>query len=261
MAAGYDEDSSNQSQSDFTEDEDDQGYQQGELPEEGLDADLKGQSLEQILSLKDSVGLRTYKTAIGLEDVGKSKTRRKKFRRENKNRPREISSKIPVSGARNIFAVKKKVRADPRFEEGFDEVQSRNKIKAEHRMRQRHREYSFLDDIRRKEKQELEEKLAEGTYDLDEHRKAQKLLQKIRSREVTQTQRRLRTDIDQKYSSFLKEARESGQEVKYMNKKDRKKAELISKYKELKKTGKLDKYLEKKRKKNASRDRKKMLQV
>lgn len=70
------------------------------------------------------------------------------FKRDNKNRPREISSKIPVSGVKNIFAVKKKVRADPRFEEGFDEVQPRNKIKAEHRAKRRRSEYSFLDVIR-----------------------------------------------------------------------------------------------------------------
>lgn len=114
---------------------------------------------------------------------------------------------------------------------------------------------------RLKEKRELEEKLAQGSFDVDEQQKARKILQKIRSREVTKKQQKLRTDIDQKYTTFLKEAKESGQQVKYLNKKDRKKAELISKFNELKKTGKLDKYLEKKRKKNASRDRKKMHKV
>jgi len=128
-------------------------------------------------------------------------------------------------------------------------------------VKQRHRDYSFLDDIRQKEKRELEEKLAEGSYDIAERQKAQKILQKIRSREITKKQQKLRTDVDQKYTTFLREAKEAGQQVKYLNKKDRKKAELISKFNELKKTGKLDKYLEKKRKKNASRDRRKMENV
>ena len=103
--------------------------------------------------------------------------------------------------------------------------------------------------------------MAEGSFDIDEQQKAQKILQKIRSREVSRKQQKLRTEIDQKYTTFLKEAKDAGQQVKYLNKKDRKKAELISKFNELKKTGKLDKYLEKKRKKNASRDRRKMPMV
>lgn len=78
---------------------------------------------------------------------------------------------------------------------------------------------------------------------------------------MTKNQQKLRADIDEKYSAFLRSAKASGQQVKYMSKKDRKKAELISKFNELKKAGKLDKYLEKKRKKNASRDRKKMLET
>ena len=33
-----------------------------------------------------------------------------------------MSSKVPVTGVRNIFPVKRKIRADPRFEEGFEEA-------------------------------------------------------------------------------------------------------------------------------------------
>jgi len=247
------EESSNPSQSDYSGDELEEQDEDG-----GLQSDLKDQSLEQILSLKDSVGLRTYKAAIGLTDAGTSKKRQKVFKRENKNRPREVSSKIPVSTSRNIFAVKKKIRADPRFEEGFDEVQPRNKIKAEHRVRQRERDYSFLENLRQKETFELEKKLGDKSMSAEDRQNAKKILQKIRSREVTKKQQKLRTDLNQKYSDFLRNAKESGQQVKYLTKKEKKKAELISKYNELKKTGKLDKYLEKKRKKNASRDRKKM---
>lgn len=78
MSQKQDEESSNPSQSDYTDD-DDVGSEQdhGEASEDGMQPDLKEQSLEQILSLKDSVGLRTYKTAIGLQDVGGSKKRKK----------------------------------------------------------------------------------------------------------------------------------------------------------------------------------------
>lgn len=70
------------------------------------------------------------------------------FKRDNKNRPRELSSKVPVTGVRNIFNVKKKVCADPRFENGFEEVQPRNRIKAEHKVKQKAKEYAFIEKIR-----------------------------------------------------------------------------------------------------------------
>lgn len=59
-----------------------------------------------------------------------------------------MSSKVPVNGIRNIFNVKKKIRADPRFESGFEEIQPKNRIKAEYRSKQKAKDYAFIDKIR-----------------------------------------------------------------------------------------------------------------
>lgn len=112
--------------------------------------------------------------------------------------------------------------------------------------------------LRENERKQIEQSLASGELDGSEALKAKKLLQKVQSREVSQRQHNIRRQLDEKYTQFLKSARESGEQVKYMTKKDKKKAELVIKFNELTKANKLDKYLEKKRKRNVARDRKKM---
>lgn len=77
--------SSNSSQSGFSdssnEDHGDFGNEDrlGDVGEstEDLAPDLAGQSFEEILALKERVGLRTYKTAIGLEKLRSNKKRKR----------------------------------------------------------------------------------------------------------------------------------------------------------------------------------------
>ncbi len=67
------------------------------------------------------------------------------FKRLNKNRPREMSSKRPVSTFRPIFSqksVKKHKSVDPRFDTKFGEYQPDFFRK----------NYSFVNDIRKNEK-------------------------------------------------------------------------------------------------------------
>ena len=54
---------------------------------------------------------------------------------------------------------------------------------------------------------------------------------------------------------------EQGKKPFYLKKSDRKKQELVERYKELKSGGKLDKYLSKKRKRNAMKEKKKLPRV
>lgn len=89
MSKDQDEESSNSSQCDYTDEEHETLHDDAEVSEDGMQSDLKEQSLEQILSLKDSVGLRTYKTAIGLRDVAGGK-KRKKVSRAPISRPLDI---------------------------------------------------------------------------------------------------------------------------------------------------------------------------
>ncbi len=69
----------------------------------------------------------------------------KTFTRLNKNRPQELSSKRPVSTFRNILPVKKQEFIDPRFSSAFGEYKPDRFRKS----------YSFINDMRMKEKEAL----------------------------------------------------------------------------------------------------------
>lgn len=64
--------------------------------------------------MKERIGAKVYKEALfGKTDKTKDKTP-KVFKRENKNRPREMSSKRPVPMLQSVPTVKKKEIRDPR---------------------------------------------------------------------------------------------------------------------------------------------------
>ncbi len=63
------------------------------------------------------------------------------FKRLNHNRPREISSKKPVSKFRNIFQVKKQELIDPRFSAAM----------GEYRPEVFRKQYGFVNDMRKRD--------------------------------------------------------------------------------------------------------------
>lgn len=63
------------------------------------------------------------------------------FKRLNHNRPREMSSKKPVSAYRNVFQVKKQERIDPRFSAAIGEYKPEIFRK----------QYGFVNDMRKNE--------------------------------------------------------------------------------------------------------------
>ena len=65
----------------------------------------------------------------------------KSFKRLNHNRPREISSKKPVTMFRNIFQVRKQEFVDPRFSAAM----------GEYRPEVFRKQYSFVTDMRKRE--------------------------------------------------------------------------------------------------------------
>lgn len=77
-------------------------------------AELSSLSFEELQKLKERIGAKVYKEALfGKKD--KDETDKPKiFKRENKNRPREVSSKKPVPFLKDTPVVKKKEIRDPR---------------------------------------------------------------------------------------------------------------------------------------------------
>lgn len=76
-------------------------------------------SFEDLRKLKEKLGAKVYNEAM----FGTDLTRRKRsgegnndFKRANKNRPREMSSKIQVPRYKEVVSVKKKIIRDPRYD-------------------------------------------------------------------------------------------------------------------------------------------------
>lgn len=204
--------------------------------------DLSTLSFEELQALKEKIGLKMYKEAVFGVDHKKSKQH---FTRDNKNRPREMSAKRQVPVYREVFQVKKKVQQDPRFSARCGEYNEKAFRES----------YSFVNDIRAKEREELAGMLRQEK-DPERRRTLKGLLLKMKNQEATEKMKNLKTRLDDQYSEFLASHRES--KPIYLNKTAKKKIELAERFKELKKAGKLDKYLEKKRKKNVQKERKKL---
>jgi ribosomal RNA-processing protein 36 len=94
-------------------------------------------SIDSFLRFKEA--LATEKTMNG----------KKSFKRLNKNRPQEITSKRPVKLYREVFHAEKVERIDPRFSNAFGEYKpdyfSKN--------------YEFINDMRENEIKVLEEQM------------------------------------------------------------------------------------------------------
>lgn len=210
-------------------------------------------SFAELLKLKEELGSKVYKEAIfGDDALKKRKVLRKEktiFKRDNKNRPREISAKkqVPLLGKPKISKEDQRPR-DPRFDGNCGEF-DRQKFKED---------YSFVNEIREKEITELKEQLRKLKSDQSEEKEKIKLvLQRMQNQnlEEKKLQERKQARINEKEKN--KTAIKSERKPFFASKREQKAQDLVKQFEELKKSGKLNKHLEKRRKKNMTRDRKK----
>lgn len=159
------------------------------------------------------------------------------FKRENKNRPRETSSKWREKPERPKIR-----RRDPRFEESCGTLS----------LKAFREDYQFLDDIREKEVKEIK-KQARKEKRPERKEELLKLKQRLENQDREWSKRREEKELQKK----VREEAMMTTGKSYVNKSQLKAVTLVHKYKELKKSGRLMKYLEKKRKKNVDKDRKK----
>lgn len=124
-------------------------------------------SFEELQKLKDKMGAKLYN-----EKILNIKNKRSKviteFKRANKNRPREMSSKRPFKLQKDTFLVKSNTSRDPRFDPlcgSFEEKTFR-------------KNYKFVDDIKKKERDALVKELEE-TEDEQRKKKIKYLIQRI----------------------------------------------------------------------------------
>lgn len=106
-------------------------------------------SFEDLQKLKEKLGTKMYNQAI----FGNKSKRKTEFKRENKNRPREMSAKKPVSRFKESVSVKKVIARDPRFDSlcgTFNEKAFKNA-------------YAFINNLRENDLKTLKHELNETT--------------------------------------------------------------------------------------------------
>lgn len=221
-----------------------------DLAEEVIRKELSEVPLGELQDLRQKVGAKKFDTAL---QQAKARTggEKRRLKRENKNRPREVSSKKPVSRFREVIPANKRQREqsrDPRFDEkagSFNEDLFK-------------KSYSFLEEMRSEEKQ-LVEREARRTRNPERKTQLHHLLQQMESREAAKRKDEERRALLREHKKAERKLqKEKGKKLFFLKKSTQRQLELVQRYQELKKTGKLDKFLSKKRKRNVSRDRKRL---
>lgn len=167
------------------------------------------------------------------------------FHRESKNRPREMSSRKPVPVFRDIFQVSKKHVRDPRFDDlsgTFDKEEFE-------------RNFEWIEEIKCKEKMELEKELKNAESPHKRHKIIDQL-QRIRNQELCKKIETKKKAEEYKQREEIIATLNEGKKPYIPKKSEIKKKKLIEKFQSLKKSGKLDKHIEKRRKKMFCKDKK-----
>lgn len=223
---------------------------------EGVDDEAEAELLSQELSevplgelqeLRQKLGTKKFDSL--LKQAKEERKTERSFKRANKNRPREMSSKRPVSRFREVVVVGGPKRAsassqsvDPRFDERAGSLNEDLFKKS----------YAFVEEMKQSEKNAIE-KAVKKTKSKERKEQLQRLIDQMESRKMAAEKKEQQQKLLREHR---KEAATLGKKPYYIKKSVQKRAELALKYKELKRSGKLETFLTKKRKKNASRDRK-----
>jgi len=209
---------------------------------------LSKMSIEDIQKLKERLGLKLFQQK--LEGTAPERGKKVEFKRDNKNRPREMSSKKTVGRFREVVQVAKKERRDPRFDPLCGEFN--DKLFKE--------SYQFVNEVKSKELVELKKQLR-TEEDHERREEVKYLIQRMENQLRAEAQNQVKRAQAEAENSEKKEKLKSGEKPFYMSKAKRKEAELVSKYEELQSKGGLDSFMRKTTKKKDSKERKKGLGV
>lgn len=214
--------------------------------QEQIRAELSQMSFEELQKLKEKLGTKVYKEML----FGPRKIKKIVFKRENKNRPREMSAKKTVPRFREVIHVKKHVPRDPRFDSlcgTFDPKQFK-------------KDYGFLTDVKQNDLKKLKEQLKE-TSDPKMRKKIQYLVQRLENQIHEERRRNQAEEKKREEKNKIAEAIKRGEKPAFKKKSEKKVLDLVSQYEELKNSGKLKKHIQRLRKKNRHKDRQKLTSI
>ncbi|CAL1540961.1 unnamed protein product [Lymnaea stagnalis] len=200
--------------------------------------------LNELKAMQEKLGLKEFnKIKYGTGMINK-KTPAHSFKRENKNRPTELSARRPVP--KTHFVAKEKITRDPRFDDLSGEFN-------EHIFK---KTYSFISDVKTKEKMKLK-KIIEKTTDKEKKIELKQLYNRLVQKELAEVRKNKKEELERQWKKKEFEQVQEGKKP-YFLKKSEKKALLDAEFKkELEETGKMQKYLTRKSKKLAAKEKRK----
>lgn len=207
-------------------------------------ADFSSMSFEEMITLQNKVGSKAFCKTL-------QTSRRAQVSMAcmptDKNRPLEVSSKKAVPFLRRVAPARRRTQRDPRFDD----------LSGEFKPEVFEKTYSFLTEIKSKEKEGLEKKLKKAREPAVRERLKQ-LLRRMDQQEDASKQKQRLQDRQVAFKRQQRERAQQGKKPFYLKKGDVRKLELADKYQELKKKGKVENFLSKKRKRNAVKDRRRL---
>jgi len=214
-------------------------------------------SMEELQQMKQDIGTKAMDKMMGIgkkSNAAGDQLRKSKadFKRENKNRPRETSSKKTVGRFKDVVGLtseQKSAKRDPRFDSLCGEFDA--KVFKD--------SYKFVDDIKARELKELKARLKDDE-DLDEETRAKikYLIQRNENQVREKAKLDKRREVEKEQKRKNRELAKEGKRPQFMSKRERQNVELVDKFEELKSSGKLENYMRKKSKKNLAKDRKRL---
>jgi len=168
----------------------------------------------------------------------------KKFKRENKNRPVEQSSKKPVPRLREVIEVRNSRPMDPRF----DDMAGKYKDEV---FKKR---YSFIFDEQLPQEKSRLKKGMKSTKSAAKKQELHEDLVRIEQQIRSEKEQRRKREFEKNAKAKEKEAVKGGKKPFFLKKSEKKRQDLVQRYEDLKASGGLEKAMAKKRKKNASKD-------
>lgn len=166
-------------------------------------------SFEDLQKLKEKLGTKMYnETIFGKKSKKKpEKPEKTKFKRENKNRPREISAKKPVPRYKELTGVKKVISRDPRFDSlcgTFDEKAFKHS-------------YAFINKLRENDLKNLQKELKETT-DPKTIKKIKYLIQRLENQLREEKKRKEKQEKKQQEKKELLESVKRGEKPVFKKK-------------------------------------------
>ncbi|XP_026750826.2 ribosomal RNA processing protein 36 homolog [Galleria mellonella] len=223
------------------------------MPEQSVDdertsirAELSSLSFEELQKLKEKIGAKVYKEALFGKNDKKKPDGPRIFKRENKNRPREMSSKKPVPMF-DVPKIKKREVRDPRFDPLCGEFDKK----------QFSQNYNFLSDIRMKDIKKIRAELKQTT-DPEQEKKLRRLLQRLNDQHKASKKKKEEDASAKREKTHVVQEFKDGRQPHFKNKSERRVEALVQQYEDLKKegTGRIQRHLKRRQQKLKKRSHK-----